>query len=767
MVTSVQRSSNGFQATLSSGEVFQARRVVVAVGLTYYEHIPPELAGLSPEFLSHSSTHATLDRFKGRKVAVIGAGASAIDVAAILHQVGASVHVVARIPEIRFQSPPENLNPSRLDRIRTLPTGIGPGWKLFLLANLPLVFRQMPEKFRLDKVRRTLGPAPCWFTKEQVVGKVEFTLGVTVDQADLQNGQVRLQLSDTAGAKSTVVADHVIAATGYKTDLRRLTFLNSDMLAGIRSVENTPVLSSNFESTVPNLYFVGVTSANTFGPLLRFAFGAKFAAPRISRHLARTASRDFSNQRPMGSQSGGERAVAPERNQAAQMDHIRSQVNDVSAERRSVTAPKVLITDTNRWALSTRLAVSLSEAGCEVSAVCPIPGHPLLKTRAVKQIFPYNGLNPLKSLVAAIQEIDPDIIVPACDRGVAHLHKLYEQSRNTGAAGAKLARLIERSLGSPANYAIASSRHKLLALAREEGIPVPSISGLDTNKEREVWEAEVPLPWVLKADGTCGGGGVKIARTPKEAQEAFVQLPRIFRFTRAIKRLLINRDLFWLRSWLDRSDHPISVQSFIHGRPANCAVFAWEGRVLACIGVEVVSSVGSTGPASIVRLVDNTTMTSAASKIASRLGLSGFFGLDFVIEERTEIPYLIEMNPRAAPPCHLRLGEGRDIPGALWSKLTGQPIPEVPPVTENEMIAYYPQADGSTRALLPSCYQDFPHGEPELAQELLRTWPDTFFVRLFVRLSQKPASQAVTETARYPLHEQATPDQPSLDTRPH
>jgi hypothetical protein len=32
-----------------------------------------------------------------------------------------------------------------------------------------------------------------------------------------------------------------------------------------------------------------VTAANTFGPLLRFAFGAKFTAPHISAHLAKTA----------------------------------------------------------------------------------------------------------------------------------------------------------------------------------------------------------------------------------------------------------------------------------------------------------------------------------------------------------------------------------------------------------------------------------------------------------------------------------------------
>jgi hypothetical protein len=291
-VTSVHRLAAGFQITLDSGEIFEARRVVVAVGLTYYENLPAELAALPEGFVTHSSKHSTLEHFKGREIAIVGAGSSALDLAALLHQAGASVQVIARVPKIRFHDPPDNLNPSLIDRLRTPVTGIGPGWKLFLCTNLPLVFRQMPVQFRLDKVRSILGPAPCWFTKDQVVGKVGFNLGVSVTGASVQNGRVSLQLTDNDGGRKIVNADHVIAATGYKPDLRRLTFLHSEILSGIRGVEQTPVLSSNFESTVPNLYFVGLTSANTFGPLLRFAYGAGFAAPRLSKHLARTASRN-------------------------------------------------------------------------------------------------------------------------------------------------------------------------------------------------------------------------------------------------------------------------------------------------------------------------------------------------------------------------------------------------------------------------------------------------------------------------------------------
>jgi len=292
-VASLRRSPAGFQVTLGSGEVFTARRVVVAVGLTYYEYVPFELAALPQAFVSHASKHSSLDHFQGKKVAVVGAGASALDLAALLHQAGASVQVVARVAKIRFHDPPDNINPSWFDRLRSPVTGIGPGWKLFWCTNAPLVFRLMPDQFRVEKVRTVLGPAPCWFIKEQVVGKVGFNLGVTIKAATVQNGRVNLELADNTGATKSLTADHVIAATGYKPDVRRLAFLDSDILSGMRCIENTPFLSSNFESSVPNLYFVGITAANTFGPVLRFAFGAGFAAPRLSKHLARSASRNL------------------------------------------------------------------------------------------------------------------------------------------------------------------------------------------------------------------------------------------------------------------------------------------------------------------------------------------------------------------------------------------------------------------------------------------------------------------------------------------
>ena len=83
-----------------------------------------------------------------------------------------------------------------------------------------------------------------------------------------------------------LVADHVISATGYELDLQRLDFLASEIRNGLNSIDNTPVLSSSMESSLPGLYFAGAIAANSFGPVMRFAFGARFAAKRLAGALA-------------------------------------------------------------------------------------------------------------------------------------------------------------------------------------------------------------------------------------------------------------------------------------------------------------------------------------------------------------------------------------------------------------------------------------------------------------------------------------------------
>jgi thioredoxin reductase len=303
LVVSVRPSSRGFELLLEDGESVIARKVVVAVGITHFGHTPDVLKGLPDDLASHSSRYGRLEQFEGQSVIVVGAGASALDLAALLHGNRAHVQLVARTPVIRFHEPPGEPWRFRVSarhlkkglgvawsNLRHPRSGLGVGWDTWLSAHAALAIHYLPEQTRLKIVRETLGPAPGWFIKDAVVGKVAFTLGARIANATARKGQVDLQIVDVTGRTQTLVADHVIAATGYRVNLERLDFLSPETRGRIRTIEQAPSLSAHFESSLEGLYFVGPSSAPSFGPLPRFAYGARFSARRVVRHLIGTAS---------------------------------------------------------------------------------------------------------------------------------------------------------------------------------------------------------------------------------------------------------------------------------------------------------------------------------------------------------------------------------------------------------------------------------------------------------------------------------------------
>jgi thioredoxin reductase len=284
LVRALRRHGILFELTLDTGEVVRARNVVCAMGIAHYARVPAELAGLGEEFVTHSSAHSRLDEFRGKRVAVLGAGASAADLAALLREKGAAVQMMVRGKRVRFHDPPP-LHRSLKDRLLKPATGIGPGLRLAFYVKAPHLFRRFPESFRLRKMKDTLGPAPGWFIKEAVVGKVPMHVNARITGAAVEDGTVVLRWSSEDGEEHAERFDHVIAATGFDVDVKRLEILSEEIRAELQTTGKAPALTATFESSMPGLFFVGVSSANTFGPLMRFAYGARFTARRIARRL--------------------------------------------------------------------------------------------------------------------------------------------------------------------------------------------------------------------------------------------------------------------------------------------------------------------------------------------------------------------------------------------------------------------------------------------------------------------------------------------------
>jgi hypothetical protein len=275
-VVHLEQTPGGFEATCADGGTIRAGWVVLGSGILDYAHIPPGLRALPSSVVSHSSDHH-------------GAGASAMDIAASLRACGARVTVVARRSKVAFQTPLGDR--SLLEKLRAPMTPVGPGWKSVLCTKAPMLFHHMPDGFRTDVVRRYLGPAPGWFSREPIEGHVPIVAATTIREARVVEGRVQLALQSADRGTSSLSADHIVAATGFKVDVGRIGYLDRTLSTAIASVDGAPRLSRHFESSVRGLYFTGPAAANSFGPMLRFAAGARFAAQRLSRHLAGSTAR--------------------------------------------------------------------------------------------------------------------------------------------------------------------------------------------------------------------------------------------------------------------------------------------------------------------------------------------------------------------------------------------------------------------------------------------------------------------------------------------
>ncbi len=271
------------------------------------------------------------------------------------------------------------------------------------------------------------------------------------------------------------------------------------------------------------------------------------------------------------------------------------------------------------------------------------------------------------------------------------------------------------------------SRYRFLSMALELGIRVPRMRAVAKAEDLAAWHADMASTAVVKIDGESGGNGVRISHSLDESLAAWRTLSTPRGLAKAWKQLAIDRDplAFWLRR---RHRVPeVSVQEFIPGRPANSMLVCWRGELLSIVSVVVVAAEGPTGAATIVRVIQDERIKNAARLVVSRLKLSGFYGLDFIIESGTGVPFLIEMNARCTQLGHIEFAGQGCLAGVLAAVLRGEPRPEVRSPVLNDTIALFPQALAAgepCRPHLEASFHDVPSEEPKLVDELmLKSWP--------------------------------------------
>jgi hypothetical protein len=221
---------------------------------------------------------------------VIGRGASSLNAAVLLKEAGIDVTVLARSRKLHVHSLDNPEDRPLLQKLMHPMSPLGPSMRSWLSCHLPQLFRALPSSLQRLLTYKHLGPAGGSALQGRFAD-LNIRMGWSVRSAQVISSPscdtIQLKLANEQGEIETLETSHIIAGTGYRIDLTRLKFLSDSILARVRLQKpSSPRLSSNFESTVKHLYFVGPAAMAAFGPLQRFVAGNEYAATRLTTHIA-------------------------------------------------------------------------------------------------------------------------------------------------------------------------------------------------------------------------------------------------------------------------------------------------------------------------------------------------------------------------------------------------------------------------------------------------------------------------------------------------
>jgi FAD-dependent urate hydroxylase len=278
----VHPDRDSFRLVLDNGETVMSRRVVVAAGVGSFARKPKQFQHLSSEQVSHCYEGKPVHELARKRVVVIGAGQSALESAAILHEAGADVEVIAQLESLRWIGQHKWLHQlGPISKVMYSKHDIGP-FGISRLVATPNIVARLPLSLR-DKLRKRAVRAAGSAWLPDRLREVKISTSTTVTRAESVGDEVELALSD--GTRRRV--DHVLLGTGYRVDISRYAFLPKELLASIRQIDGYPIVDAGFCSSIHGLHFIGATAARSFGPLLQFVTGTEFTSKQLTSHIVR------------------------------------------------------------------------------------------------------------------------------------------------------------------------------------------------------------------------------------------------------------------------------------------------------------------------------------------------------------------------------------------------------------------------------------------------------------------------------------------------
>lgn len=273
LVKVLNRRESLFEVELKTGDSILSQNVVATLGMSYFKHIPQELADTIPaDRLSHACDTIDFEFLRDKDVLIVGGRMTAFEWAVLMaEQADAQAYIVHRHETPPFVDSdfswigPEVQNTTYLR-----------GW----FRNLPEAQQQAIDNRVYLEGRLKMEP---WLKPRLDAGGARIWSNTAARSCSpASNGRIQVQLDN--GTSLTV--DHVMLATGYELDLSRVPYLaHGNILGQLQIVEDSPVLDEDFQSNIPGLYFTGLAATRDFGPYFGFVVGSPSAGQVIGKRL--------------------------------------------------------------------------------------------------------------------------------------------------------------------------------------------------------------------------------------------------------------------------------------------------------------------------------------------------------------------------------------------------------------------------------------------------------------------------------------------------
>lgn len=269
-----------------------------------------------------------------------------------------------------------------------------------------------------------------------------------------------------------------------------------------------------------------------------------------------------------------------------------------------------------------------------------------------------------RNLEGAFSAFEPDIIVPCDEHAVAMVNHWVGRPGGTRTLSSPLLQCLARSLGALESLPQRACKAATIERAKDLGVVCPRQVQVRNLSECQVAAEEYGYPVVLKLSHGTSGEGVRICSSPEELRQAYAS----FRLKQIEADAPLRRNL--RTNWFG-SKLLVLVQEHVAGQPGMSCASAVEGVAASVVTGLVEANSSQTGPASVVRLVNQPSIIDATIKMIGALSVTGFVSFDFIVDLQGQA-HLLECNPRPTKILHVGPLFGVELAGSLLNALQGK-----------------------------------------------------------------------------------------------